>query len=66
MTLDSAKLYSRKEVAKLLNCSVATLRLWHRNGIGPKAVRVGRRLVRYDPRAIQEFLEGNKAGGAKG
>ena len=65
MNLDYKRLYTAKETAAMLNCSEAALRLWRRQGRGPKSVKLGRRLVRYDARSILEFLEINTSGKSK-
>ena len=48
-------LLNETDTAKALNVKPACLRRWRREGRGLPFVRVGR-LVRYDPRAISEFI----------
>jgi excisionase family DNA binding protein len=49
-------LLSREEACAYLRVSTPTLELWHRNGEGPKVVRVGRG-VRYRLADLRAFVE---------
>ena len=57
------RLLTEKEVSKLLNISVDTLRAWrkrkNKEGTLP-FVKVGTKLVRYRPSDIEEFLNKNR------
>lgn len=46
------------EVARILKVSVATLRRWYRNGIGPRCFRVGD-AVRYTRDDVDGFVLNN-------
>ena len=57
------RLLTEKEVSKLLNISVDTLRAWRRRKNKEKTVpyiKVGTKLVRYRPSDIDEFLNKNR------
>ena len=49
---------TEKQVAQLLNCSVAALRRWRREGRGPVFVKI-ERCVRYRTGDVDEFLNKN-------
>ena len=57
------RLLTEKEVSKLINISVDTLRAWRRRnnkeGTIP-FIKVGTKLVRYRPSDIEEFLNKNR------
>lgn len=55
---------TEKEVAEVLQCSVACLRRMRREGRGPKWTKVGR-LVRYSEHWVTEYLEANSIRGAE-
>ena len=44
-----------KEVAALLNVSVALVRKWRARRTGPKVLKIGGRLVRYELNAVLAF-----------
>lgn len=48
-----------EELADELDIPLATLRHWRRNGKGPKAFLVGKRLA-YDRRDIAEWLDSKR------
>lgn len=54
------ELLNEKVVAKQLGCQVKTLQAWRVRGGGPEFVRVGR-LVRYNPRSIEAWVESRTA-----
>ena len=54
----------REEVAAYLRCSLPTLELWQRNGVGPKFVRVGRG-IRYRLSDLRAFVEAGAAATAR-
>jgi hypothetical protein len=54
---DQDVLYTRKEAAKYLRNSVPTLERWAREGIGPKPVKIGRR-VHYRLRELRRAASG--------
>jgi Helix-turn-helix domain len=47
--------------ARYLDVPVATLVSWRQQGVGPAWLRVGKRLVRYEKRVLDEFM-GTSAG----
>jgi hypothetical protein len=54
-----------KEAAEYLHCSVALLRLWKREGRGPKVFQKGG-LVRYRQQDLNDFIANNLLGGGQG
>lgn len=50
------ELVDEKEAAAILSIAVTTLRNWRALHRGPKFVKVGSRLVRYQRSALSEFL----------
>lgn len=50
-------LLKEKEVAKLLNMSVATIRKWRCCGQGPRFVKIAHS-IRYRSEDVQAFMEG--------
>ena len=52
-------LLNEGQAAKLLTCSVATLRRWRRQCRGPRYARLCR-LVRYDQADLADFVEQHK------
>ncbi|WP_081639907.1 helix-turn-helix transcriptional regulator [Actinomadura flavalba] len=48
---------TRPEFAQCARVSVATLRRWSRLGIGPRAHRVGPRLVRYRKAEVDAWMK---------
>lgn len=55
MLPDLSPLFSRKEVADLLNVSTRTVARWELTGV-LKPIRLSRRAVRYSPQEIQRFV----------
>jgi len=51
------ELFDEKQLARKLKVSEAALELWRRRGGGPPWLRVGKRLVRYDPAAVRKWIE---------
>jgi excisionase family DNA binding protein len=51
-----AELLTDVEVAKELRVSLATVRRWRAEGIGPPWFRAGR-AIRYSRRALDEWIE---------
>lgn len=45
-----------KEAAALLGISVRTLEDWRSNGIGPKYVKVGQKIIRYEIYDLNSFV----------
>ena len=62
--LAAGYLLTDAEVAELCGCAVATLRNMRWRGEGPAVTRLGKRMVRYTPEAVQSFIDGNKADAA--
>jgi hypothetical protein len=54
-TSDIPRLLTEKAAARILAVSLAGLRRWRREGRGPRFTRL-ERCVRYDLRAIEQFL----------
>lgn len=61
MDAKSSHLLTAAEVAAVLGVNLRTLTRWRARGIGPRWVRVGDRLVRYDADALQRYLEASAA-----
>ena len=56
--MSDIKLYTTKEAAELLRVSVATMRRWQKEGIGPKVTTMqGSAFIRYTETAIREWLD---------
>lgn len=55
-------LLTEKEVGRLLNVSVASLRRWRLLREGPPYSKLGS-LVRYDPASVQQWLASRPVGG---
>jgi Helix-turn-helix domain len=53
------QLYSEKQAAQILACSVAALRKWRLLGKGPTYVKVSR-LVRYSEADLAAYLDANR------
>lgn len=45
------------QLAQHLNCSASSIRRWTRLGQFPKPTRFGRRVLRWERTAIQQWLE---------
>jgi predicted site-specific integrase-resolvase len=45
----------QQTAAKMLGISASTLRRWHREGTGPKVIKISR-LLRYRPEDLRRFL----------
>lgn len=50
-----------KVAADLLGVSVRTLEDWRSKGIGPKFVKIGRKILRYEIAEINAFLDKGRA-----
>lgn len=48
---------SKADVARRYGISVRTLERWARKGIGPKPIRRGPRLIRYDASEVEAWRE---------
>lgn len=48
------------DVAALIGASLQTVRNWRYLGVGPRFVRLGRRMVRYQPADLQAFIDGHE------
>jgi predicted site-specific integrase-resolvase len=46
---------NQQTAAAMLGVNASTLRRWHREGKGPKAIKLSR-LVRYRPEDLRQFL----------
>lgn len=49
-------LLCRRDVAHLYGIGVRTLERWARQGIGPKPIKMGPRLVRYRRSDVEQWL----------
>ncbi len=49
-------LLTKKGFAKLANVSHRTIEGWESKGIGPPAIRLSPRCIRYDPKVVREWL----------
>jgi len=56
VTVKEHDLLSRQVVARRLGICVRTLERWAKRGIGPRPIRVGPRLVRYNPSEVDDWL----------
>ncbi len=56
--LNPADLLTETEAADLLRVAVQTLRNWRWRGQGPRALKIGLRMVRYRRADIEAFIEG--------
>jgi hypothetical protein len=59
-TQDHLQLVTESKAAQILAVSVAALRRWRRERRGPAFTRV-ERCIRYDLRAIEQFLQQNSS-----
>jgi predicted DNA-binding transcriptional regulator AlpA len=50
------QLLDTEAVARWVGVAPQTLRLWRVQGEGPKAIRIGRRAVRYVPADVRAWL----------
>ena len=57
--MPNSNLLNTLQAAQLLACHPDTLRLWRKQGRGPKWFRVGNR-YRYAQEAIDAFLKGSR------
>lgn len=53
------------EAARVLGISPATLNTWRSRRLGPRWVAVSARAVRYQRRALDEFIERQTRGGGR-
>jgi predicted DNA-binding transcriptional regulator AlpA len=57
--LESVALLNERAVARLLGCGIAVLHKWRKAGTGPRFLKLNG-LVRYEPQAIQEFIDSRR------
>lgn len=60
--LEPGDLVDEREAAAILGCAVQSLRNWRWRRTGPKWVRVGQRLVRYNRASLAAFLKSGDDG----
>ena len=60
-----APLLDERQVAEILNISIATLRRWRLLQTGPRFLKLGS-AVRYKPSSVSEFVATRPSGGSKG
>lgn len=58
-SLGEIALLNERTVAKRLGCGVKVLQKWRVTGTGPAYIKVGS-LVRYEPKAIHDFVESRR------
>ncbi|HEV2418661.1 MAG TPA: helix-turn-helix domain-containing protein [Terriglobia bacterium] len=51
------KLLNDREAGRALGVTADGMRGWRAKGIGPPWIRIGKRLVRYDPAALRAWIE---------
>ncbi len=56
-TAEVEKLLTAEEVASLLQVKVETIHQWRWQGKGPRAVKAGRKFLRYRPSDVNAWLE---------
>lgn len=56
-TTQPTEYITEKELAQRLGVHQATITRWHQQGILPKPLRFGKRLVRWRRAAMQKFLD---------
>lgn len=59
--LSPGDLVDEREAAAILGCAVQSLRNWRWKGIGPRAMKIGQRLVRYHVADLAAFIEAGNA-----
>ena len=52
------QLLTPKQVAEQLNVDRQTLYNWRKRGMGPSFVKIGYKMIRYDPVALEEWITG--------
>lgn len=55
--LQPGDLLDENEAAAILGAQVQTLRNWRWKGIGPRAIRIGQRMIRYRRDDLLAFIE---------
>jgi DNA-binding transcriptional MerR regulator len=55
--------YTPQELADLLGVSITLLRTWRAQGLGPAAMQLGERTLRYHVADVEAFIAGSRAGG---
>jgi excisionase family DNA binding protein len=53
-------LLTRSELAKYLQLSENTIYLLERSGRFPRPLKLGHRLVRYDPQVVEDWLKAQR------
>lgn len=53
-------LLTSQQVADLLAVELRTVEDWRARGVGPRFVRVGRRMVRYRPADVESYVAGGQ------
>lgn len=51
-------LIDRTQFASLVPASPSTVKRWARDGIGPRPIKIGPRMVRYRREDVEAFLAG--------
>ena len=57
-SMELERLLTNSEAAAVIGCTPATLRAWVSQGRVP-VVRLSARFVRYDPKALREWIKAN-------
>ena len=55
------RLLTRAEVARALGVDVSSLSRWEKRGAGPRNIRLGDQIVRYDAADVAAFIESRKS-----
>jgi predicted DNA-binding transcriptional regulator AlpA len=55
--MEPDQLLSRAAVAERVGVAVRTIERWARDGIGPKPIKLGPRVIRYRASDIEEWLK---------
>lgn len=61
----NASLFNEREVARITNMSVASVRRWRLLRQGPRFIKVSKSAVRYRPEDVSAWLESRPTGGGQ-
>lgn len=59
--IEPGDLLTEQEAAAVLNCAVRTLRNWRALRKGPRAKKIGARIVRYSRADLMAFIENGES-----
>ncbi len=63
IVVDRASLLTREEAAEYLSVKPNTLAIWAMSGRGPALVKLNNRTVRYEMKALVDYVRANTIGG---